>query len=88
METEGIPLRLLPLQILPQPLDPLGLLHGLAMSTEKGGRSPQPSEGQQRLQLRINWRLRLLGLALREEIIQEPSKADQTPAPAFLILIR
>jgi hypothetical protein len=70
METEGTPLRLLPLQILPQLLDPVGLLHGLAMSTGKGGRSPQPSEGQKRLQFRINWRLRLLGLTLREQIIE------------------
>ena len=49
----------------------------------KGPGSPQPSEGQQRQQLRINWRLRLLGLALREEIIQEPPKPEEPPAPAF-----
>ncbi len=49
-----------------------------------GGRSPQPSEGQQSLQLRIQDWLGLLGLTLREQIIEEPSQADQAPAPAFL----
>ncbi len=39
----------------------------------KGGRSPPPSEGQQRLQLGIQLWLRLLGLALGEQIIQELS---------------
>ncbi len=50
----------------------------------EGGRSPPPrSKGQQRLQLGIqNW-LGLFGLTLREQIIEEPSQADQTPAPAF-----
>ena len=48
-----------------------------------GGRSPQPSEGQQSLQLRIQDWLGLLGLTLREQIIEEASQADQAPAPAF-----
>ena len=50
----------------------------------KGGRSPQPSEGQQCLQLWIQGWLRLLGLTLSEQIIEEPGEPDQTPAPALL----
>ncbi|QPN57910.1 hypothetical protein [Synechococcus sp. CBW1108] len=34
IETVGTPLRLLPLQILPQLLDPVGLLHGLALDQQ------------------------------------------------------
>lgn len=49
----------------------------------KGGRSPQPSEGQQGLQLGIQDWLRLLGLALGKQIIEEPGEPDQTPAPAL-----
>ncbi len=49
-----------------------------------GGRSPPPSERQQSLQLRIQDWLGLLGLTLREQIIEEPSQAHQAPAPAFL----
>jgi hypothetical protein len=45
METEGTPLKLLHLQILPQRLDPLGLQHGRAMSTEKGAAAPSPQKG-------------------------------------------
>ena len=48
------------------------------------GRSPQPSEGQQCLQLWIQGWLRLLGLALGEQIIEEPGEPDQPPAPALL----
>ena len=50
----------------------------------KGGRSPQPSEGQQCLQLGIQGWLGLLGLALGEQIIEEPGEPDQPPAPALL----
>ena len=57
---------------------------GLCRRRLNGGRSPQPSEGQQSLQLRIQDWLGLLGLTLREQIIEEPSQADQAPAPAFL----
>ena len=42
----------------------------LGNDKEKGGRSPQPSEGQQSLQLRIQDWLGLLGLTLREQIIE------------------
>ena len=56
----------------------------LARRRLKGGRSPQPSEGQQSLQLWIQDWLELLGLPLREQIIEEPSQADQAAAPAFL----
>ena len=57
---------------------------GLCRRRLNGGRSPQPSEGQQSLQLRIEDWLGLLGLTLRAQIIEEPSQADQAPAPAFL----
>jgi hypothetical protein len=50
----------------------------------KGGRSTNPSEGQQSLQLRIQAWLGLLSLTLREQIIEESSQADQAPAPTFL----
>jgi hypothetical protein len=46
----------------------------------KGGRSPSPSEGQKSLQLEIQDWLGLLGLTLSEQIIEEPSQADQAPA--------
>ena len=49
----------------------------------KGGRSPQPSEGQQGLQLWIQDWLGLLSLALGEQIIQKPGEPDQPPAPAL-----
>ena len=65
---------------------------GLCRRRLNGGRSPQPSEGQQSLQLRIQDWLRLLGLTLRKQInsfregcaYEEPGQADQAPAPAFL----
>jgi hypothetical protein len=52
------------------------------MSSERGTKPP-PSEGQRSFQLQIEEWLGLLGLTLREQIIEEPSQADQAPAPAF-----
>ena len=46
--------------------------------------SPQPSEGQQRLQLGICRWLRLLRLTLSEQIIQQSCQPDQPAAPALL----
>ena len=84
IETVGTPLRLLHLQILPQRLDPVGMLHGLAISTGQRGLSPPPSEGQSSLTLMIqNWP-GLLSLPLCEQIIEEPSQADQATAPSIL----
>jgi len=51
------------------------------MSAERGPKPPA-LKGQQSLQLRIQDWLGLLGLPLREQIIEEPSQTDQ--APAFL----
>ena len=61
-------------------------LHGnrTGLALTKGGRSPQPSEGQQRLQLGISRRLRLLRLTLGEQIIEQSRKPDQPSAPALL----
>ena len=42
----------------------------------KGGLSPQPSEGQQGLQLGIQDWLGLLSLTLREQIIEKPGEPD------------
>ena len=55
------------------------------------GRSPQPSEGQQGLRLKIHNRLGLLGLPLCEQInsfgegcaYEEAGEPDQPPAPAL-----
>jgi len=58
-----------------------GNRNGLAST--KRGRSPQPSEGQQRLQLGISRRLRLLRLTLGEQIIQQSCQPDQPSAPAL-----
>ena len=49
----------------------------------KGGRSPQPSEGQQGLQLGIQDWLGLLRLTLGEQIIEEVGEPDQPAAPAL-----
>ncbi len=65
---------------MPRPVMPL---LGLARCPLKGGRSPLPSERQQSFQLQIEEWLGLLGLTLREQIIEEASHADQAPAPAF-----
>ena len=65
---------------MPRPVMPL---LGHARCPLKGRRSPLPSEGQQSFQLQIEEWLGLLGLTLREQIIEEPSQADQAPAPAF-----
>ena len=58
-------------------------LLGLARCPLKGGRSPLSSEGHRSFQLQIEEWLGLLGLTLHEQIIEEPSQADQAPAPAF-----
>jgi hypothetical protein len=58
----------------------------------QGVRNLQPSKGQQCLQLWIQGWLRLLGLALGEQIkfggegyaYVEPNQPDQTPGPAIL----
>lgn len=49
-----------------------------------GSRSPQPSEGQQGLQLRIQSRLGLLSLPFDQQIIQEPTETHQPPGPVLL----
>ncbi len=67
-------------------------LAGPRSSPMRGGRSPQPSEGQQGLQLGIQDWLWLLSLPLGEQInsfgegcaYEEPGEPDQTPAPALL----
>jgi hypothetical protein len=65
---------------MPRPVMPL---LGLARCPLQGRRSPLPSEGQRSFQLQIEEWLGLLGLTLREQIIEEPSQADQAPVPAF-----
>ena len=65
-----------------QPLDPLGLTHGQAMSTEMGAVAPSPQEGL-RLELGIQWwfgLLRLFGLALDQQLLQELTEPHQ-PRP-------
>lgn len=50
---------------------------------DKGPAGPEPSEGQDRRQRRITGGLRLLGLAIEQQILQQGRKAMEALAEGF-----